>query len=129
MDLLHLTSELGSDADLLAKPDYWLSQMIQSIDQTLSLLSDDLNALKKAASCKSKLQQTNNVALRTRIRDDRNIIVSEKLSVMPLPDAIALIKRLFLESPEDAEYLTSQANTWLIDGYDIKSSCSLRTAS
>lgn len=63
MHLMTLINDLGQDADLLTRSDRWLEQQRIQVSTELNSLVDELRAILLAQKIKSRLQQTNLVAV------------------------------------------------------------------
>ncbi len=113
-----IQSELGDDATLLTKTDEYLELQRIKIAQEFSQLATELRTIQSAQRIKRQLQQTNHVAVRcTEYRN--NTPVDEVIKVIPLPDAIKLLKS---DTPKNQK----QINLWVLDGYDVAASAPLR---
>ena len=70
MHLMTLINDLGQDADLLTKSDRWLEQQRIQIATQMDGLVDELRAILLAQKIKTRLQQTNLVAVRKDSEDE-----------------------------------------------------------
>lgn len=117
-------SEIGQDADLLTRSDKWLEAERIRFSEELERISDGLRAVLLAQRIKKQLQQKNLVALQQIIRDSQDEVRHLIIRLLPLPDALSMLR-----GPEDTIdniNATAQLVGWESDGYDIKTSASLR---
>jgi hypothetical protein len=125
MSILNLISEIGEDADLLARSDEWLEQERKATAAELDRKAQELRALLLAQRIKRLLQQRNLVAvqqiLRTADGEVRDIIIK----IMNLPDALAILDHR--HDTLDEANTAAQILTWNRDGYDVATSAALRT--
>lgn len=124
MNLNSLMSEIGQDADLLTRSDKWLEAERIRFSEELERISDGLRAVLLAQRIKKQLQQKNLVALQQIIRDSQDEVRHLIIRLLPLPDALSMLR-----GPEDTIdniNATAQLVGWESDGYDIKTSASLR---
>lgn len=70
MHLMTLINDLGQDADLLTRSDRWLEQQRIQISTELNSLVDELRAILLAQKIKTRLQQTNLVAVGREAEDE-----------------------------------------------------------
>jgi len=125
MTTMDVIAELGDDADLLMEPDERLNHQMESIATQISLLSEQYERIRTAKQFKRQLQDTNRVPVRLLRRDDCHRIVDVEMRILPLPDAIKLLRRP--SDQVDTANLAGQVNVWIRDGYDVATSSALRT--
>jgi len=121
-DELTIMAELGEDTDLLLTPDEWLENQRLCLQQNMSLLAEQLDAVLVAQRIKRQLQQRNLVAVRCVEKENgtpRDVIIK----ICPVTDAIARLddERNDPTIPADVsgDNRDQQLDTWRADGYDI----------
>jgi hypothetical protein len=119
MNDINAIDELRGDADLLTKSDLLLSELKKSVAHKINLLLDDLRLINSALKHKNRMQQTNRVAVR-HYEMANGRMVDEVIRIMPLPDAISIIRR------ESQNRQLPQLHTWMLDGYDVEAAAQLR---
>ena len=116
MNQLNIIEQLGDDADLLTKSDEWLLGQKLKLSQDMSLLAMELKKILLALQIKTRLQQTNLVAVR-RSEQIFNML-DEIIEIMPLPDAV----RALQDEPDHS----GQLCIWAHDGYDVDTAMAMR---
>lgn len=115
MNLISLIADLGDDTDLLMRSDQWLEEERKSVANHLDQLTTELRAIQIAQKIKRQLQQSNLVPVQSLVKDQDNNIVDVVIRIMPMTDAVAVLKT----QSDNAVEVKSQLSNWLLDGYDI----------
>ena len=123
--ILQLT-ELGEDADLLARHDDWLENQRKITASELDRNANQLRAVLLAQQIKSALQQKNLVAVQELVRNEEGEVIDIVIKIMSLPDALQ--KLLKTKDTLDEVNVAGQVYGWDLDGYDIQTSKQLREA-
>ncbi len=124
MNLTNLITEIGDDADLLARSDSWLAMERNRKARELEEISRELRALDLAQRIKGFLQQKNLVAVQQILRDADGEIQNILVKIMNLPDAMAILRSG--HDTLDAVNAAGQMVGWQNDGYDLATSAALR---
>lgn len=124
MNLTNLITEIGEDADLLARSDSWLAVERDRKARELEEVARELRALDLAQRIKGFLQQKNLVAVQQILRDADGEVQNILVKIMNLPDAMALLRNG--HDTLDAVNTAGQLVGWESDGYDLKASAALR---
>lgn len=120
MDIEYIIRRLGEDIDLLTMSDDWLEEHRISLSSELDNIEKQLQAVKNAQEIKIKLQQTNLVALKKFIKNDKGETINIEIGITSLNNAIQYIKKLPNKSDLDKARMHAQVLGWLADGYDIE---------
>jgi len=115
MNLISLITDLGDDTDLLMRSDQWLEEERKSVANHLDQLAMELRAIQTAQKIKRQLQQSNLVTVQSLVKDTDNNIVDVIIRIMPITDAVAVLKTQSASAVE----VKSQLSNWTLDGYDV----------
>ena len=117
MNNFNIIDELGPDVPLLIKPGRLLEERKRDVEQELTLLLDEAKKLTTAIAIKTKLQQTNKVAVKhSRVKSPHD----EVIDVMKVSDAAKLLyKESEFVDPKIHRRHLRQINIWRSEGYNV----------